>query len=210
MCEEADIDILEHAGFHKEGFRSELFLGYAGPEAERALQVFALHHFLHGDGGKDVERYSGIVTFTVSGRAFDDGFVPADAGLLRSSRDIVDIGAERDYGLARSPGRYPCGGNIGIIALNPEALFLQNAGEVLRCFELLETELAEAEYAIDHDLRLLLHGVDLAGQIGLHGGFFLGGNFGLRLSLGLREGAEGAEQRKRYEFLHGCSYRELV
>ncbi len=33
-------------------------------------------------------------------------------------------------------------------------------------------KLAEAEDAIHHDLRLLLHGVDLAGQIGFHGGFF--------------------------------------
>ncbi len=49
---------------------------------------------------------------------------------------------------------------------------------------------------IDHDLRLLLHGVDLAGEVGLHGGFFIGGDFGLRQSAG------GAEEQRESEFAH--------
>ena len=38
-------------------------------------------------------------------------------------------------------------------ALNCEAVLLENAGEVLRCLELLESEFAEAENLVDHLLR---------------------------------------------------------
>ena len=131
---------------------------------------------------------AGVVAFAVAGRAFDHRLVPADAGLLRSLRDVVDIGAERDHRLAGSPRRHPRGGNAGDAALDLEAFLLENAGEVLRGLELLEPELAEAEDAIDHDLRLLLHGVDLAGEVGLHGGL------PFRRGLRLCKRADRAEQ----------------
>ncbi len=158
--------------FTIERLRPELFLGHARPQPDRALQVLALHHLLHRDGREDVERHAGVVPFAVAGRAFDHRIVPSHAGLLRGLRDIVDIGAERDDRLARAPGCHPRGGNARVIALNLEAFLFQNAGEILRRFELLKAKLAEAEDAVHHHLRLLLHGVDLANQIGLHGRLF--------------------------------------
>ena len=162
--EQADVDVLEHAGANVVGLGADQFLGDAGPQADGALQMLALHHFLHRERGQDVERHAGVVAFAVSGRAFDHRLVPADAGLLRGLRDIVDIGAERDDGLSRAPAGHPRGGNSGNAALDLEAFLLQNAGEVLGGLEFLEAEFAEAEDAIHHDLRLLLHGVDLAGR----------------------------------------------
>src|SRR5438067_2120413 len=112
-------------------------------------------------------------------RAFDHRLMPRDGGLLRSLRDIVYIAAERDDRLPRSPARDPGGGNSGDAALDLEAFLLQDGGEVLGSLVLLKSELAEAEDAVYHDLRLLLHGVDLAGEIGLHGSFFFGRDLGL-------------------------------
>ena len=87
--------------------------------------------------------------------------------------------AERDHRLAGAPGGHPGGGDAGDAALDLEAFLFQDAGEVLGGFDLLEAQFAETEDAIDHDLRLLLHGVDLAREVGLHGGLLLGRHFGL-------------------------------
>ena len=154
----------------------------------RPLQVLALHHLLHRERREDIQRHPRIVPFTVAGRALDHRLVPPDAGLLRSLRDIVDVGAERDHGLPGAPRRHPRRRNAGDAALDFEALLLENAGEVLRSLVLLESELAEAEDAIDHHLRLLLHAVDLAGEVGLHGGL------PFRRGLRLRRRAGRAEQ----------------
>ena len=81
-------------------------------------------------------------------------------------------------------------------ALDLEAFLFQNAGEVFRRLEFLKPEFAETEDAIHHHLRLFLHAVDLAGEVGLDGGFFL------RREFGLRESAERAGQRHNREFLH--------
>ena len=142
--------------------------------------MLALHDFLDRERREDVQRHAGVVAFAVAGRAFDHGLVPADAGLLRGLRDVVDIGAERDDGLARAPGGDPGGGNAGDAALDFEAFLFQNAGEVFGGLELLKSQFAEAEDAVDHDLRLLLHGIDLAGEVGLHGSLTLEGHPGLR------------------------------
>ena len=58
----------------------------------------------------------------------------------------------------------------------------------------LEAQFAEAEDAVHHDLRLLLHGVDLSGEVGLHGGFFFGSGLGLRHP---QTGATAARNRGR-------------
>ncbi len=150
-----------------------------GHSRMRALQVLALHHFLHRQRRQNVQRHAGVVTFAVARRAFDHRLVPAHARLLRRLRDVVDIATQRDHRLARSPTRHPGRGNSGDAALDLEAFLLEHAGEVFGGFEFLETQFAEAEDAIHHDLRLFLHGVDLAGEVGLHGSFFLGRNLRL-------------------------------
>ena len=177
--EEADVHILEQAGADVVGLGGDEFFGDAGPELDGAGEVLALHDLLDGERGDDVERHAGVVAFAVAGRAFDHGLMPADAGLLRGLRDVVDIGAERDDGLAGAPGGDPRGGDAGDAALDFEAFLFEDAGEVFGGFEFLEAQFAEAEDAVDHDLRLLLHGVDLAGEVGLHGGFFVGRDFRL-------------------------------
>ena len=135
--------------------------------------MLALHEPLHRERRHDVHGLPGVVTFAVSGRALDHRVVIRDAGLLRSLRDAVDIGTERDHRLAGSPGGHPGGGNPGDAALNVESLGFENSGEVLRGFEFLEAELGEAEDGVHHDLHLIAHAFHLAGEVGLHG-FFLG------------------------------------
>ena len=196
VAEQHDVDVFEHSSANVVSLGADQLLGDAGPEADGALQMLALHHLLHGQRGHDVQRHAGVVPFAVSGRAFDHGLMPGHAGFLRRLRNIVDVGAERDDRLALAPGGDPGGGNAGDVAIDLEAFFFENAGEVFGCLEFLEAELAEAEDAVDHDLRLLLHGVDLAGEVGLHGGFFIGGD------LGLSQSAGGAEEQRESEFAH--------
>ena len=82
-------------------------------------------------------------------------------------------------------------GNAGDAALDLEAVLLEDAGEVARGLEFLKAELAETEDRVHHDLRLLLHGIDLPHGVGLHGRFLLRGDTGLRPGA-----AEGNEKRE--------------
>src|SRR5436305_4018235 len=99
---------------------------------------------------------------TVAGCAIDHRVVIGDAGLLRGLRDAIDVRAESDDWLARSPGRHPGGWDAGDAALNTEAFFFEDVSQVLRGLELLKAQLAEAEDHIIHDLALLLHRLDVA------------------------------------------------
>ena len=56
---------------------------------------------------------AGVVPLAVTGRAFDHRIVIRDARLLRRLRNAVDVGAERDHRLARSPRRDERGRNAG-------------------------------------------------------------------------------------------------
>ena len=169
--EEDDVDVLENAGAHEVRLGAEQFLGDAGPQFDGAGEVLALHHLLHRHGGHDIQRHARVVAFAMAGGAFDHGRVIGDARLLRRLRDIVDVGAECDHRLSLPPRGDERGGNAGDAALDLEAFFFEEAGEVFGCLEFLESELAEAEDAVDHHLRLLLHAVDLAGHVGPHGRF---------------------------------------
>ncbi len=177
----------------------EFFLGDSRPEPDGAFQMLALHDFLHRQRSGDVQRDAGIVAFAVAGRAFDHRLMPGDAGLLRGLRDVIDIGAERDHRLAFAPRSHPSGGDAGHAALDLEAFLFQDARQIFRGFELLEAQLAEAEDAVDHHLRLLLHGIDLAGEVGLHGSFALRRDFGLgkQASGGEQQGWETLEHNRR-------------
>src|SRR6476646_1233914 len=97
----------------------------------------------------------------VARRAGDDRIVIGDSRLLRRLRDVVDIGAKCDDRFARSPRRDPGRRNAGDAALDREAVLLQDARQVLRRFELLEAEFAEAEHLIDHLLCELVHGLEV-------------------------------------------------
>ena len=153
--------------------------------------------------GQDIERHAGVVAFAVAGRALDDGLVPGDAGLLRSLRDIVDVRTQRDHRLAFAPGGQPGGRNAGDAALDLEAFLLQNSGEILGGFEFLEAQLAEAEDAVDHHLRLLLHAVDGAGEIGLNGGLFFRRGCALRAETYARSQQDGDKRVNGKASVHG-------
>ena len=96
------------------------------------MQVLALHHFFDGECRDDVQRDAGVVAFAMTRRAFDDGIVIADAGLLRRLRDIVDIGAERDHRLAFAPTGDPGGRDAGVVALDFETILFEDPAQILR------------------------------------------------------------------------------
>ena len=195
--EQAYVDILEDARLNEERFRAEFLFRDAGPELNGAFEMLALHDLLHGERRQDVQRNTGIVAFAMSGSARDQGLMPGHGRLLRSLRYVVDVGTKRDDGLALAPRRNPRCWNADDIALYFEALFFENGGEVPGGFKFLETKFAEAEHAVDHHLRLFLHGIDLSGKIGLDGSLLLGRNLGC-----LRCGAGGAEEQGKSELLH--------
>src|ERR1700741_293996 len=97
----------------------------------------------------------------MTGSAFDQRIVIRNAGFLRGLWNAIDVRAECDDGLASAPRSDPRGGNAGDALLDLEALFFENAGEVLRGLNFLKAEFAEAENHVDHDLRLLRHGGDV-------------------------------------------------
>src|SRR6185436_3638196 len=143
------------------GLRADELLGGAGPDADRAGQLLALHDLLHRERRGDVHRLAGVVAFAVSGRAFDHRLVPRDRRLLRRLRDAVDVRAERDHGLARSPRRHERGGNAGDAFLHREAVLLEDVDQVAVGLEFLEAELAVAEDLVDHLLRELRAAFDV-------------------------------------------------
>src|SRR5207253_2869026 len=106
-----------------------------------------------------------VMTLAVAGGAFDDWIVIGDARLLRRLRDPVDVGADGDYRFARAPGGHPGGRNRRNASLDRESVLLEDAGEILRGFHLLKTELPEAEHLIDHLLRELAHAVDVSDRV---------------------------------------------
>ena len=162
-----DVDVLERAGAHVVRLRAEQFLGDARPELQRARQALLLHDLLDRQRRGDLQRHARVVAFAVARRAFDDRLAIGDARLLRRLRDAVDVRAERDDRLARSPARHPRGRNAGEVLLDREAVLLQDVGQVLRRLELLEAELAEAEHLIVHALDVFAHAVDLEADVSL-------------------------------------------
>src|SRR6185295_6541778 len=90
------------------------------------------------------------MTFTVAGRAFDDGIVISHAGFLGSLWYAVDVGDESNDRLARTIACCPGGRDPSDAALDIEAVLLKNSGDVFGSLVLLESKLAEAENLIDH------------------------------------------------------------
>src|SRR5215469_10904141 len=127
--------------------------------------------------------------------AFDQRIVIGHARLLRCLRNIVDIGAEGDHRLALSPACDERGRYSGNTSFDTESFLFQDSGQVFGRLEFLEAQLAEAEDAIHHHLRLLLHAVDLALQIGLQRGGSFWRNFRLA------EAGYACQDRAKQNFL---------
>jgi hypothetical protein len=109
------------------------------------------------------------VAFAVSRSASDNRVVIRHTGLLRRLRDVVEVRPQRDDRLPRSPRGRPAGRDTGDGAVNLEAVFFQDVGEVLRGFEFLVAKLGVAEDLVDHLLSELAHGIDVDGHRSLHG-----------------------------------------
>ena len=167
MREQRDVHVLENAGAYEPRLAAHEFLGDAVPDLDRALNVVALHEFLHRDRRGDVEWLAGVVSFAVPRRALDDRVVVADAGLVAGLWDVVDVGAERDHGFTRTPRRHERGGDAGDIALHLESVLLEDSREVFHGLEFLKARLAERENHVDHFLDLLRHAVDFRRGVGL-------------------------------------------
>ena len=145
----------------------ELLFTDARPELDRARELGSLHQPFDRNRGRDVEGLTRIMALAVSRRAIDQRFVTSDARFLRSLGDAVDVGAERDHRLARSPGRHPGRRNARDAAFDREAFLLEDLGQILRGLELLKPQLREAEDHVIHDLASLLHRFDLVDDLPL-------------------------------------------
>ena len=168
--EERDVDVLEQPVAHIPGFRAHQFLGDAWPEAQRARQLLALHQLLHRDGSRDVERDAGVVAFAVPWGTVDQRVAIGDARLLRALGDAVDVRAEGDHRLAAAPFGDPRRGDARDAARDPEAVLLEDAGEVARRLDLLKAQLAEAEHGVHHLLGQRRQAVDVGGGLLLERG----------------------------------------
>ena len=71
VAEQHHVDVLEHARADVVSFGSDQFLRDAGPQADGALEVLALHHLLHRQRRQDIQRHAGIMALAMAGRAFD-------------------------------------------------------------------------------------------------------------------------------------------
>jgi hypothetical protein len=91
--EHGDVHVLEQSGADEIRLRPDQLLGRAGPDSDGSRELFALHDLFHGDGGGDVQRLAGVVSFAVTGGALDDRIVVRDARFLGGLRNPVDVGA---------------------------------------------------------------------------------------------------------------------
>jgi len=80
--EDHDVDVFENPLAHEVRLARDQFFRDTGPHFDRAGKLAAFHLTFDGDRGEDVERHAGVVTFAVSGRAFDQRIVIRDAGFL--------------------------------------------------------------------------------------------------------------------------------
>ena len=95
--EEIRVDVLEYSRSHEERLSRDLLLGDARPEHERAANLLAHHHVLHGERGEDVQRHTAVVPFAVSGRARYESRARRHARRLVRLRDAVDVRPQCDH-----------------------------------------------------------------------------------------------------------------
>src|SRR5436305_8346113 len=111
MAAEHYMNIAAETRAYVKSFLSMELFGDTGKQFQRSWNVVLLHDFLQRQRRRHVHRLARVVAFTVTRRARNNWIVISDAWFLRSLRDIVDIGDECDYRLARTPGRHPRGWN---------------------------------------------------------------------------------------------------
>ena len=128
--EERDVDVLEEPGADEVRLRADELLGHPGQIRIVPGSFSRSMIFFTASAAVMLSGLAGVVPFAVTGRAFDHRIVVGDARLLRRLRDAVDVGAERDHRLARSPRRHQRGRNAGDALLHGEAVLLEDVGQV--------------------------------------------------------------------------------
>ena len=167
MRKERDVHVLEHARANEEGLPCHLFFGNTGPQHECARNVIAFHDLFHDDGRRDIEWHARVVAFAMARCTGDHRVVVSHAGFLAGLRNVVDVAAQGDHGLARSPAGDEGGGHTAHAALHLEAILLEQSCEIPGRLDLLHAEFAEGEHLIDHHLNQLRLGIDFPGGLGL-------------------------------------------
>src|SRR5262249_2459523 len=123
--EERGVHALEAAVAYIVRLRPELLLSHAGPEPESTRNALPLHGPLHHERWGDIERLARVVPLAVPRSSFDERRVKRHARFLRRLRNAVDVAADRDHGLARTPCRHPRRRDAGDALLDREAILLE-------------------------------------------------------------------------------------
>ena len=76
------VQIAKQTVVHHVSAAGEQFLSHAGVDADLAGDLVFLHELLHGKGGRDIHRLSGVVTFAVTGTAGNERIVVRHARFL--------------------------------------------------------------------------------------------------------------------------------
>ena len=171
--EEHGVHVLEDALANVVRLASELLLGDAGPDVNRARDLLALHDLLDRDRRGDVHRLTGVVSLSMSRRADDHRVLVSHTGLVARLRYVVDVRAQRDDGLrtgGRAPHCNPRRRNADNAPRHGKAVLLEDPGEVPRGLLFLKSELRVAEHLIDHLLREGGHAVHQPGRLRLERG----------------------------------------
>jgi hypothetical protein len=132
---------------------AQRFLGHSGPQQKRPRQLLALHDLFHCERRRQHQRLPGVVPFTMARRAGHEFLACHHPRRLIRGGQPVDVGANRDDRMARSPFRHPGGRHVRVAALNVEALLHEGIGDPALGLDFLKSEFAEAEQTIDQLLR---------------------------------------------------------
>src|SRR5947199_9088871 len=109
MSEDHGINIFEEAGSDEKSLGPEIFLRDSGPENQRSGHMLALHQLFDRQRSRDIQRLARVVAFAVAGRSGNQRIVIPDPWLLRGLWNAVDVRAQRNHRLARSPLSGPRG-----------------------------------------------------------------------------------------------------
>ena len=153
MDEQRRVHVLEHTVAHEERLGAEGFLGDARPDDERARQLVAVEDLLHRESRSDDQRMSGVVSFTVPGRASNQLFPRHDSWRLVRRRQAVHVRAERDNRVAGSILGDPRRRHAVHRPLYVEPFADQDIGQPALCLGFLKAQLAETEQGVDELLR---------------------------------------------------------
>ncbi len=154
------VDVLEVASAHDERAARELLLGRPEGDRDRARNVVPGHHLLHRECRHGGDPAVGVVAFHVAGPARHQRLALIGARRLRAARQGIDLGDDRDLGMAGAVFGPETGRHAGAPELDPEACCRERVLEQPGALHLLHAELAEIEQRVADVGHLLGVAVD--------------------------------------------------